>query len=181
MEQSRTQKHTVVLVPLPLQGHMTPMLQLGSILYSKGFSIVVAHSEFRPPNPLNHPEFIFHPLSDGLSGYQACIDNLKHLILAINSNCRAPMEDYMVQLMEDQKLQGYPVSCIIYDSYLCFVDSVATHLKIPSIILRPNMAAYMLSRRYICQLQAENRIPFPGKLQTNGLISHLKKKKEIFT
>ncbi|XP_027152126.1 UDP-glucose iridoid glucosyltransferase-like [Coffea eugenioides] len=137
------------------------MLQLGSILYSKGFSIVVPHSELRPPNPLNHPEFIFHLLSDGLSGYQASIDNLKHLVLAMNSNCRAPMQDYMVQLMEDQKLQGYPVSCIIYDSYLCFVDSVATHLKIPSIVLRPNMAASMLSRRYICQLQAENRIPFP--------------------
>ena len=74
----------------------------------------------------------------------------------------------MVQLMEDQKLQGYQVSCMIYDALLFFVDSVSTHLKIPSIILRPNMAAYMLSRHYVCQLQAENRIPFPGKLQTNG-------------
>ncbi|XP_027099057.1 UDP-glucose iridoid glucosyltransferase-like [Coffea arabica] len=162
MEQNRTQKHTVVLVPLPLQGHITPMLQLGNILYSKGFSIVVAHSEFRPPNPLNHPEFILHPLSDNLSGYQASSNNLVELILAINSNCRAPLEDYMVQLMEDQKLQGYQVACIIYDSHLCFVDSVATHLKIPGIILRPDMAVYMLAFRYFCQLEAENRISFPG-------------------
>ncbi|XP_027153152.1 UDP-glucose iridoid glucosyltransferase-like [Coffea eugenioides] len=161
MEQCRTRKHTVVLVPPPLQGHMTPMLQLGSILYSKGFSIVVAHSEFRPPDPLNHPGFIFHALSDNLSGYQASINNLLDLISAINSNCRAPLQDYMVQLMEDQKLQGYQVSCMIYDALLFFVDSVSTHLKIPSIILRPNMAAYMLSCHCICQLQAENRIPFP--------------------
>ncbi|CDP07944.1 unnamed protein product [Coffea canephora] len=138
------------------------MLQLGSILYSKGFSIAVAHSEFRPPNPLNHPEFIFHPLSDNLSDYDGSMMNMPNLLSAINSNCRVPLEEYMIQLMEDQKkLQGYQVSCIIYDSHLFFVDSVATHLKIPGIILRPDMAAYMLAFRYICQLKAENRIPLP--------------------
>ncbi|KAL3518124.1 hypothetical protein ACH5RR_020713 [Cinchona calisaya] len=62
------------------QGLSTPMLQLRSILHSKGFSIVVAHSEFRPPNPKNHPEFIFHPLSDNLSRFQATIRNLLDLI-----------------------------------------------------------------------------------------------------
>ncbi|KAL3518123.1 hypothetical protein ACH5RR_020712 [Cinchona calisaya] len=156
-----TRKRIVVLVPLPLQGHSTPMLQLRSILHSKGFSIVVAHSEFRPPNPKNHPEFIFHPLSDNLSRFQATIRNLLDLISAINSNSRALLEDYMVQLIEDQKLKGYQVACIIYDSLLFFVDSVATHLKIPGIVLRPSLAAYMQSYQYILQLHAQNLIPFP--------------------
>ncbi|KAL3518125.1 hypothetical protein ACH5RR_020714 [Cinchona calisaya] len=156
-----TRKHIVVLVPLPLQGHLTPMLQLGSILHSKGFSIVVAHSEFRPPNPKNHPEFIFQPLSDNLSGFQATIGNLLDLIAAINSNSGALLEEYMVQLIEDQKLQGNQVACIIHDGLLFFVDSVATHLKIPGIVLRPSLAAFMQSYHYILQLHAQNLIPFP--------------------
>lgn len=164
MEECRTLKRTVVLVPVPFQGHLTPMLQLGSVLYSKGFSIVVAHSEFRPPNPLNHPEFIFHPLLDNLSGYQASISNLLQLISAINSNCRELLMDYMVKLIEDQKQKGCQVACIIYDSLLSFVDSVATLLKIPGIILRPSLATYMLTYHYVSQIQAQGLIPFPGKL-----------------
>nr|XP_027080630.1 UDP-glucose iridoid glucosyltransferase-like [Coffea arabica] len=161
MAECRARKRAVLLVPMPLQGHMTPMLQLGSILYSKGFSIVVAHSEFRPPNPLNHPEFIFHPLSDDSSGYKTSLVNLMDLISAINSNCRAPLQEYLGQLMKDQKLEGCQVACVIYDSVLFFVDSVATQMKIPGIVLRTNMASYMLLYRCIFQLQAQNLLPFP--------------------
>ncbi|KAL3514230.1 hypothetical protein ACH5RR_026947 [Cinchona calisaya] len=146
LEPGRNKRGIVVLVPLPLQGHMTPMLQLGTILYSKGFTIVVAHSEFRPPNPSNHPEFIFQLLSDNLSGYDACFMNLLNLISDINAKCRAPFEEYIVRLMQDQRLQhGNEVACIIYDGLLHFVDSVATCLKITSIVLRPSPAIYMLS------------------------------------
>ncbi|GJV95994.1 hypothetical protein Tco_1547571 [Tanacetum coccineum] len=58
----------LVLTASPLQGHMTPMLQLGTYLHSKGFSISIAHAEFNRPDPSKYPDFIFHPLPDKLSG-----------------------------------------------------------------------------------------------------------------
>ncbi|KAE8725010.1 UDP-glucuronosyltransferase, putative isoform 2 [Hibiscus syriacus] len=51
----------VVLIPLPFQGHINPMLQLGSILHSKGFSITVVHTIFNPPISSNYPENVECP------------------------------------------------------------------------------------------------------------------------
>ncbi|CAH1446772.1 unnamed protein product [Lactuca virosa] len=57
----------VVLASSPFHGHMTPTLQLAKALHAHGFSIAIAHSNLNPPNPSNHPSFIFLPLSDNLS------------------------------------------------------------------------------------------------------------------
>ena len=86
MEKQSTKSHgRVELVPTPLQGHITPLLQLGTILHSKGFSITVAHAEFNSPNPSNLPEFVFQPLSDNTSEHDR--RNPYDFIVAINNNC----------------------------------------------------------------------------------------------
>lgn len=155
------QKPRVVLVPFPYQGHITPMLQLGSILNSRGFSITVAHTEFNSPNPLDHPEFVFLPLPDNLSGCETSyISSLKG-ISAMNVNSKERFHEYMVEMLEKQPQNGL-VSCIVYDNLMHFVNEVATHLKLPTVVLRPNSAAYLRSLQFIIQLQADNLIPLPG-------------------
>lgn len=159
------QKRMVVLVPFPLQGHMTPMLQLGSILHSKGFSITVAHPEFNSPNPLNHPEFVFVPLADKLLSEAGSDDTsdpaasfmMKPMlyITAMNENCRQPLVDYLVQ-SDDQ------ICCIIYDAIMCFGEAVASQLKIPSIFLSILSAAYLQSLETVVRFYAENGLPVPG-------------------
>ncbi|KAL3829065.1 hypothetical protein ACJIZ3_017867 [Penstemon smallii] len=153
-------KQRVVLVPYPYQGHMTPMLQLGSILHSQGFSIVVAHTEFNSPKTSDNPEFTFLPLSDNLSDFDTSFYNMLNIISAMNTNCKASFQDYLVQMMEEEELCG-DVACIIYDSILHFVDDVATRLKIPTIVLRTNGAAYMHSHSTVLQLVAEKVFPLP--------------------
>ncbi|CAK9147436.1 unnamed protein product [Ilex paraguariensis] len=102
MEKPEAQRHgrVVVLVSAPLQGHMTPVLQLGTILHSRGFSIIVAHTQHNSPNPSNHPEFIFLPISNNLSDNKTSFKNPLDFLLAINNNCKAPLEESLAQMMK---------------------------------------------------------------------------------
>ncbi|KAK4441095.1 UDP-glucose iridoid glucosyltransferase [Sesamum alatum] len=150
-------RRRVVLVPCPFQGHITPMLQLGAILHSKGFSILVAHTKFNSPNPSNYPHFTFLTLPDNLDGFDTSFDNLVNAISVINTNCEAPFEEHMVQMVAEEE----QVACIIYDSIVKFAEVVADRLKLPSIVLRNINAAYMHSHLVIFKLLAENLIPLP--------------------
>ncbi|CAH9118525.1 unnamed protein product [Cuscuta europaea] len=142
-EAKRRLRDLVVLVPSPFQGHVTPMLQLGHVLHSKGFSITVAHARCNVPDPSNHPEFSFqglgHSLSINLDGIIKASDiGLKgrlETIYDMNENCRVPLQEYLEE-------KGDVVSCIIYDNLMFFVDQVAVLLNLPSIVLRPSSAAY---------------------------------------
>nr|GMD61283.1 UDP-glucose iridoid glucosyltransferase-like [Ipomoea batatas] len=150
-------RRRVVLVPYPFQGHITPMLQLGSILHSRGFSVTVAHPQYNSPPPSAHPELEFHSLYDGLSGYDMSFYNLLAAIYAMNENCKASLEEYLVQLMKEEEEEEKPV--IIYDNIMFFVDAVATHLNIPTIVLRPFSAIYLHSLLSVLQ-QSDAIFPF---------------------
>ncbi|CAH9098791.1 unnamed protein product [Cuscuta epithymum] len=142
-EAERRRRDLVVLVPSPFQGHVTPMLQLGHVLHSKGFSITVAHARCNAPDPSNHPEFSFLGLGENISinldGIIKASDiGLKgrlETIYDMNENCRVPLQEYLEE-------KGDVVSCIIYDNLMFFVDQVAALLDLPSIVLRPSSAAY---------------------------------------
>ncbi|KAL3850629.1 hypothetical protein ACJIZ3_012511 [Penstemon smallii] len=162
----------VVLVPYPYQGHMTPMLQLGSILHSKGFSIIIAHTKFNSPNPSNYPEFTFLPLSDNMEGFDTSLWNMLNVISTINTQCEASFHDYMVQLIDEEEVLG-EVACIIYDSIMHFVDVVATHLKIPTMVLRTNTAAYMHSHITFFQLLEDKAIPLSSESRLQDIVPKL--------
>ncbi|KAJ0101012.1 hypothetical protein Patl1_06501 [Pistacia atlantica] len=61
----------VMLFPLPLQGHLSPMLQLANILYNKGLSITIIHTNLNSPNPSNYPHFDLISFPDGFSEVEA--------------------------------------------------------------------------------------------------------------
>ncbi|CAI9106871.1 OLC1v1006110C1 [Oldenlandia corymbosa var. corymbosa] len=157
MAKLRVKKRSVVLIPYTYQGHVTPMLQLGKILHSKGFSVIVAHPDFNSPNPSNHPEFVFLPLEANLSGLDTSNDILG-VMSAMNQSCKAPLVDYLVPMIKDQEKYGQ-ISCIIYDILMGFGNSVAVQLKIPSLVLSTCSAFYMQTYRIVLKLQAQNQIP----------------------
>ncbi|KAL3530823.1 hypothetical protein ACH5RR_010145 [Cinchona calisaya] len=66
MQEAQGHGH-LVLVPYPLQGHKTPMIQHACILHSKGFSIIIAHAKFNSPSASDQTDFIFLPISETLS------------------------------------------------------------------------------------------------------------------
>lgn len=171
-EGRKKRRRRVVLVPYPFQGHVTPMLHLGSILDERGFSVSIAHTNFNSPNPSSYPNFAFLPLSDNLEGYDTSFYNLLNVMPVMVKNCECSFQEHMVRMLEE----GEEVACVIYDNIMRFVDSVANRLDVPSIVLRTTTAAYMNSHVALFQLAEEKRLPLPGTDQLscfpNRVVSH---------
>lgn len=161
-EQTPRIRH-LVLVPLPYQGHINPMLQLGTALHSKGFSVTVAHTIYNSPNPQNYPHFSFLPMPDGLSDSDLASGDLVSNILVINENCKESLRRSLEQLMQEKELQGDRISCIISDELMFFAEDVANNLKLLSIILRTTSAATSFARCGLVKLGGEGQVSLQGK------------------
>ncbi|KAF3956640.1 hypothetical protein CMV_018252 [Castanea mollissima] len=173
--------HRLVLVVYPFQGHINPMLQLATILHSKGFSITIAHPQFNSPNHENHPEFHFVSIPDGLSKTNFSPSNFMAAISALNSNCEAPFQQYMEEMMKVEDPHDR-VAGVVYDGFMHFAQAVANNLKLPGINVRTSAAATLLlfavfpdahrERGYISFPESLARAPVPGlqSLDLKGLL-----------
>ncbi|MBA0578736.1 UDP-glycosyltransferase 76E2 [Gossypium raimondii] len=164
MEKEHRSSHPrLVLVALPFQGHINPMLQLGSILHSKGFSITVLHTAFNSPIPSNYPEFGFVSIPDNLSEQLISADDLLPFISLLNLNCGVPFQECLAKMVQKQEVENEPsIACIVYDECMYFCDAVAKYVKLPSIVLRTTSASTYLSRNAILQLKAEGVLTSQG-------------------
>ncbi|XAR60669.1 Cytokinin 7-beta-glucosyltransferase [Bertholletia excelsa] len=164
METPETQgRRWVVLVVCPLQGHITPMLELAGVLHSAGFSIMVAHPNLNSPDSTKHPDFVFLPLSDGLDNRNQ-IDtstNFRAFIRDLNSNCTAPLQESLAREMERMGPHDR-FACIIFDTMVCFAEDVANQLKLPSVILRIGSAMSTLSYVKLPWLHRQGILPLKG-------------------
>ncbi|GAB2274424.1 hypothetical protein Dimus_009193 [Dionaea muscipula] len=146
-------RRRVVLVVLPIQGHINPMMELAKILHSRGFPITIAHPEFNSPNPTSHPEFDYL-LFDGFSASKGVWDadgtgvdfaRVANLITSINSRCREPFQRSMEALTKEEEEEGGGIGCIIYDQYMFFAQAVASHLNLKGFGLRTGAAVTLLA------------------------------------
>ncbi|KAF3443526.1 hypothetical protein FNV43_RR13210 [Rhamnella rubrinervis] len=150
-------RRCLVLVPCPYQGHINPMLQLGTILHSNGFSITIGHTDFNSPDPKTHPHFCFLPIPDGLSQHDISTGDIAHIISTINDNCKLSFQ----QLVEQKQ---HEIACIIFDEHMYFCDAVAANLKLPSIALRTTSAATFLARSAVISLIRQGCLPFQDSI-----------------
>ncbi|PWA83416.1 UDP-glycosyltransferase 76H1 [Artemisia annua] len=147
----------LVLIVSPLQGHMTPILQLGTYLHSKGFSITIAHSKINPPNPSNHSDFMFFPMSDNLSR-PGDFPSFVEFLQALGDNCKPHLQQHVIQMINTQKDTYVKESIIIiYDNLMSFARTVASELSLPSIIMHCSSAAFFPAYKIIPQLHLEGR------------------------
>lgn len=159
--QKLARRPCVVIVPFPFQGHLSPMLQLGTALHSRGFSIIIAHTMYNSPNPSKHPDFIFLPIVDNLPDHpDTSIEKRLDLVKTINSNCEEPLRDSLAQLMKKQDTKDQVV-CIIYDTIMYCSEAVADHLKLPCLNFRTVPASVALLYDSLPMLAAEGHIPYP--------------------
>ncbi|KAJ9545802.1 hypothetical protein OSB04_025509 [Centaurea solstitialis] len=136
-------RRRLVLLPLPLQGHINPMLQLANILHSKGFSITILHTHFNSPNPTNYPHFDFLPIPDvGLESRSFSeLSDVIRLLRHLNINFLGPIRDRLARLM----LEDGGVSCLVTDAQWYATQKVADELKLPRIVHRTSNVSSFLS------------------------------------
>ncbi|KAL5734600.1 hypothetical protein ACOSP7_032461 [Xanthoceras sorbifolium] len=104
------EKRRVVLFPLPLQGHINPMLQLASIPYHRaGFSITIIHTNFNSPSSSNYPHFDFRSIPDGLLETQASTTDAIAFLTLLNVRCVLPFQDCLAELMSSTSDSEAPV------------------------------------------------------------------------
>ncbi|KAK8302316.1 hypothetical protein V6Z11_D04G077400 [Gossypium hirsutum] len=144
----------LLLFPLPLQGHVSPMLQLANLLYSKGFSITIIHTCFirSPKYPSNNPHFTFHSIPNGLSKSECSdADDLVALVSILNANCA-------------------PVAGLISDSTWEFTDSIAKSLQLPRFVLRTNNISSFLALAALALLQEKGYLPIQESQEEKPVI-----------
>ncbi|XP_065870072.1 UDP-glycosyltransferase 76B1-like isoform X2 [Euphorbia lathyris] len=121
----------ILLFPLPLQGHINPMIQLANILHSKGFSIVIIHTSFNSLDSSNYRHFTFHSIPDRLSEDEASTEDVIALLSILNVRCVEALRNCLAKLVLDECL-----GCLITDVMWYFARGVAEQFKIPTIGLR---------------------------------------------
>ncbi|KNA24613.1 hypothetical protein SOVF_013920 isoform B [Spinacia oleracea] len=151
----------LVLFPLPLQGHQTPMLQLANILHSKGFLISIVHTHFNSPNPANHPHFTFHPIPESLLGCKASVSDVIGLLNTLNINCVVPFKDLLAQILSENAAKE-PVSCLITDAMWHFTQDVADSLMLPRIVLRTSNPSSFVAFTYLSLFREKGYLSSQG-------------------
>lgn len=133
----------LVLLPLPFQGHINPMLQLANILHSKGFSITILHTQFNSPNPVNYPHFNFIPISGSskLNHSVSDVGNIICFLQYLNNNLMVPIRECLEWLMSEDD----GVTCLVTDAIWYATQRVADQLKIPRIVHRTSSVSSFLA------------------------------------
>ncbi|KAK2637459.1 hypothetical protein Ddye_032251 [Dipteronia dyeriana] len=136
-------KRRLVLFPLPLQGHINPILQLASILHLKaGFSITIIHTNFNSPNSSNYPHFSFRSIPDGLSETEASTADIIAFNILLNVKCVVPFQDCLAELFGGGGGGDVDVTCLITDANWYFAQAVANSLKLPRFVLLPSNVCF---------------------------------------
>ncbi|KAJ0800410.1 putative cytokinin 7-beta-glucosyltransferase [Helianthus annuus] len=134
-EGEETTSRRIILFPLPVQGHLSPMLQLANILHTQGFKITIIYVQQNPPNYSNYPHFTFKPIADGFS------DIGKHMpekpdpsfyITYLNEHCADSFRDCLAGLLAEP--HEPPVACLITDAEYYITQEIADSLKVPRVV-----------------------------------------------
>ncbi|CAI9774878.1 unnamed protein product [Fraxinus pennsylvanica] len=141
--QQQSKRCRLVLFPLPLQGHINPMIQLANILHHKGFNISIIHTKYNLPNLSKYPHFTLHLIPDGLSETEASTTDIPLLLKLLNEKCVKPFLDCLARLLSDDA--DDPIACIITDAVWYFTQAVADNLKIRRIVLRTSSVGSLLA------------------------------------
>ncbi|CAA7036710.1 unnamed protein product [Microthlaspi erraticum] len=153
MEEKQTRRR-VVLVPVPAQGHITPMMQLAKTLHSKGFSITFAQTKFNHFSPSDaFTEFQFVTIPESLP--ESDFKNLGPIQFQhkLNKECQVSFKDFLGRLLLQQ---GNEIACVIYDEFMYFAGDAAKEFKLPNVIFSTTSATAFACRSVFEKLYANN-------------------------
>ncbi|KAJ3695470.1 hypothetical protein LUZ60_000847 [Juncus effusus] len=132
--------HRILLFPLPYQGHINPMMELGSVLHSLGFSITVFHTQFNSIDPTKYPlyDFILVEEKNDVCSDSFNVDDLPGQIMRMNDRYE---ESFCAGFMRVTAESKEPVPCLIVDMNWYKMQDVGKRLGVATLVLRTGNAA----------------------------------------
>lgn len=134
------QKH-VVMLPLPIPGHINPMVHLSFKLASMGVKVTFVNSEFNkskirlPSSEDNEEEKdkLYHNINflyitDGLPAEHGRTSDLLGLLMAVDASYGRRFEEL---LCNNIALQDPPITCIVGNTFISHVQEAAHRLGVP--------------------------------------------------
>ncbi|CAH8280247.1 unnamed protein product [Arabidopsis lyrata] len=153
MEEKQVKRRMVVLVPVPAQGHVTPMMQLGKALHLKGFSITVVQTQYnRVSSSKDFSDFHFLTIPGSLT--ESDFKNLGALpfLLKLNQVCEASFKQCLSQLLHEQGDDD--IACVVYDEYMYFSQPAAMEFQLPSAVFSTTSATALVCRSVLSKVNA---------------------------
>ncbi|KAJ1431873.1 UDP-glycosyltransferase family, conserved site [Sesbania bispinosa] len=173
-------KHHVVCIPYPAQGHINPMLKLAKLLHFKGgFHVTFVNTEYnhkrllkaRGPDSLKGlPSFRFETIPDGLpeSDVDATQD-IPSLCESTRTTCLPHFKNLLSKL--NNASDGPPVTCIVSDGVMSFTLDAAKELDIPEVLFWTTSACGFMCYMQVRQLIEKGLTPLKDSGDmTNGYL-----------
>ena len=175
-------KPHVVCVPIPLQGHINPMLQLAKLLHHKGFHVTFVNTEYnhkrllrsRGPNSLDGlPGFHFETIPDGLPPSDADVSqDVPSLAESLPKTCLVPLCNLITKLNDTSSSNVPPVTCIVADGGMSFSLDAADKFGIPCVIFWTPSACSFMSLMHFRHFVERGLVPFKGIILFRKICSH---------
>ncbi|KAL3504754.1 hypothetical protein ACH5RR_034595 [Cinchona calisaya] len=174
-----------VMIPVPAQGHVNPMLKLAKLLHNRGFHITFVNTDFNHRRLLKSrgasflrglKTFNYASIPDGmpLSNEDATQDPAQ-LALAIDTKFLAPFRSLVHRINEESASSDNiispppPVTCIVSDAVLSFTLEIAEELCIPNVQFWTPSACGVLSYAYTLKVIENGLVPQKDNL-ANGYL-----------
>nr|XP_043632119.1 UDP-glycosyltransferase 76B1-like [Erigeron canadensis] len=124
----------IILLSLPVQGHLTPMFQLAYTLHNQGFKITIVHPQQFSPDQSKYPHFTFKSISDGfdIQNHMPEKPSPSFLVTYLNNHCIDSFRDCLAELLAEPNEP--PVACLITDAEYYLTQDVANSLKVPRLV-----------------------------------------------
>ncbi|KAG8390059.1 hypothetical protein BUALT_Bualt01G0044000 [Buddleja alternifolia] len=171
-EEAKLPPH-VLIFPMPIQGHLNPMLNLAQLFCLSEFHVTFIVSDFIHRRLLNHttvpetfaryPGFQFRALSDGLSDDHPRAGEKAMDIIPSVADVMGPLFKKMM-IHEDlfASASRRRVTCIVADGLLGFAGDFAEKNGIPFVYFRTSGACSFWTYYCITELLEAHEIPFGG-------------------
>ncbi|XP_066321916.1 7-deoxyloganetin glucosyltransferase-like [Miscanthus floridulus] len=174
-------KPHAVCVPLPAQGHVTPMMKLAKVLYCKGFHVTFVNTEYNhrrlirsrgPQAVAGLPCFRFATIPDGLPHSDAdATQDPAALCDSTMKTCLPHLKSLLDRLNDDGDGGVPPVTCVVADNVMSFGLDAAKEIGVPCLLFWTASACGYMGYRHFQLLMDEGLAPLKDEAQlTNGYL-----------
>eukprot|EP01018_Ginkgo_biloba_P036048 Gb_09277 [translate_table: standard] len=174
-----------VIVPLPAQGHINPMMQLAKRLaHEDGFLITFVNTDFIHARIMEANKNIkstlqYHvdetnirlmSIPDGLEPQDSRTSDFPKVFRALENNM-APSLDKLIEEINEK--EEHKVTCLIVDLWMQFLLDIAKRYDIPRAALYAGLTATCALRYNSATLVSSNLLPSNGVPEENKMVKYL--------